>query len=119
MVLRAIADAEGIAVTDEEIEDEINKIVSGAANPEQMQKVYSADRYMRSVLRNEMYDERLSNHLIASATEGKGATLNGYDPDAEASAVEDKPKKKKSSKKAAESTDDAAEEPAEEAQAES
>ena len=33
--------------------------MAGAPNPEQMQKVYSADRYMRSVLRNEMYDERL------------------------------------------------------------
>ncbi|HET7717949.1 MAG TPA: trigger factor, partial [Bauldia sp.] len=78
LVLREIAEREGIAVTDEEVEAEIEGIVSGAANPEQMQKVYSADRYMRSVLRNEMYDERLSTHLIDIATEGKGATLNGY-----------------------------------------
>jgi large subunit ribosomal protein L17 len=38
---------------------------------------------MRSVLRNEMYDERLQNFLIESATEGKGATLNGYVPGSE------------------------------------
>jgi trigger factor len=83
LVLREIAEREGIAVTDEEIESEISNIVSGAANPEQMQQVYSADRYMRSVLRNEMYDERLQNFLIESATEGKGATLNGYVPGSE------------------------------------
>jgi trigger factor len=83
LVLREIAERDKIAVADEEVEAEIEQIVSGAANPEQMQQVYSADRYMRSVLRNEMYDERLSNHLIEIATEGRGAVLNGYVPTAE------------------------------------
>lgn len=110
LVLQEIAKREGIEISDDEIEAEIEKIVGGAANPEQMQKVYSADRYMRSVLRNEMYDERLSNHLIESATEGKGAVTNAYvaesaetDPEA---VVEETPKKKKASKKA-EATDPA------------
>ena len=70
--------------------------VSGAPNPDQMRQVYSADRYMRSVLRNEMYDERLSNFLIDTATEGRGATLNGYVPGAEttpADGGEEKPAK--------------------------
>ena len=35
---------------------------------------------MRSVLRNEMYDERLSNFLIEVATEGRGATLQWLRP---------------------------------------
>ena len=83
LVLREIAERDKIAVGDEEVDAEIEQIVSGAANPDQMQQVYSADRYMRSVLRNEMYDERLSNHLIEIATEGKSAVLNGYDPAAE------------------------------------
>jgi hypothetical protein len=80
-----------------------------------MSKVYSADRYMRSVLRNEMYDERLSNHLIASATEGKGAVTNAYDPEAAVEAVaEEKPKaRKKSTKKTDEAVADEAEAPAE------
>jgi trigger factor len=38
LVLREIAEREGIAVTDEEVEAEISTIVSGAANPDQMQK---------------------------------------------------------------------------------
>jgi trigger factor len=88
LVLREIAQREGIAITEDEIEAEIHNIVSGAPNPEKMEEVYSADRYMRSVLRNEMYDERLSNHLINTATEGRGATLNGYEPGSETSGAE-------------------------------
>ncbi len=34
-----------------------------------------------------MYDERLREHLIGIATEGKGAVLNGYDPAAESTAM--------------------------------
>jgi trigger factor len=104
LVLQEIAKRENIAVSDDEVESEIETIVSGAPNPDQMRQVYSGDRYMRSVLRNEMYDERLSNFLIDTATEGRGATLNGYVPGAEettpgAEAAEEKPKAKKSSKK--------------------
>lgn len=106
LVLREIAERDGIAVSDEEVESEIHDIVSGAANPEQMEKVYSADRYMRSVLRNEMYDERLSDHLIAIATEGRGAVLNGYEL---ASETEDTEKSKRKSR--AKETDEAAGEP--------
>lgn len=111
LVLREIAEREGITVSDEDIEAEIERITSAAPNPEQMQQVYGADRYMRSMLRNEIYDERLSNHLITSATEGKGATLNGYDPDAatESEPTEEKPKVKKSrAKKAKEPAGDEA-----------
>jgi large subunit ribosomal protein L17 len=78
-----------------------------------MEKVYSADRYMRSVLRNEMYDERLSNHLIEIATGGKGATLNGYEPGSETQAAgarkgAAKATGKKSSKKKDDRADDTA-----------
>ncbi len=98
LVLRAVAEREGIAISDDEIDSEIENIVSGAPNPDQMRQVYSADRYMRSVLRNEMYDERLSNFLIDTATEGRGATLNGYVPGtettpAESEAADEKPAK--------------------------
>jgi trigger factor len=114
LVLREIAEREGIKVSDEEVEQEIQSITEGAPNPEQMQQVYGADRYMRSVLRNELYDERLSNYLINSATEGKGATLNGYDPDSDAAAETggkgSRPASRgarKSSKKSAETEDKA------------
>jgi trigger factor len=116
LVLREIAQREGIAITEDEIEAEIHNIVSGAPNPEKMEEVYSADRYMRSVLRNEMYDERLSNHLINTATEGRGATLNGYEPGSETSAAEtglkeSKPTAKKAAKKSAATEDEADDKP--------
>jgi trigger factor len=113
LVLREIAEREGIAVTDEEVSAEIEGIVAGAPNPEQMEKVYSADRYMRSVLRNEMYDERLSNHLIEVATGGKGATLNGYEPGSESEpAGARKGTAKASGKKSSKKKDDSVEEKA-------
>jgi len=118
LVLREIADREGIAISDDEIDTEIENIVSGAPNPDQMRQVYSADRYMRSVLRNEMYDERLSNFLIDTATEGRGATLNGYVPGSEttpAEGAEEKPAAKGSKKSAARKKD--AEKPAAKAEA--
>jgi trigger factor len=79
LILREIADREGIAVSDEEIEAEINTVTSAAPNAEQLRQLYSGDRYMRSVIRNELYDEQLTNRLIAIATEGRGAVINGYD----------------------------------------
>jgi trigger factor len=115
LVLRAVAEREGIAISDDEIDSEIENIISGAPNPDQMRQVYSADRYMRSVLRNEMYDERLSNFLIDTATEGRGATLNGYVPGTEttpADGGEEKPaktSKKSAAKKDAEKSSSRAE----------
>ena len=100
-MLREIAEREGIEVSDEELDEAIAGIIAGVAKPEQMEKVYSADRYMRSVLKNEMYDERLSDHLINIATEGKGAVLHGYDPAVEIAAEPDDQPKKKAGKKAA------------------
>ena len=79
LVLREIADREGITVSDEDIEAEIETIVSGAPNPEQMRQVYGGDRYMRSILRNDLYDQRLTDRLIAIATEGRGAVTNAYE----------------------------------------
>jgi len=55
-----------------------------------------------------MYDERLSNFLIDTATEGRGATLNGYVPGSEttpAEGAEEKPAAKGSKKTGARKKD--------------
>lgn len=78
LVLRAIAEREGIAVTDEDLDQEIEEIVSGAPNEEQLRKVYSGDRYMRTVLRNDLFDKRLTDRLIEIATEGREPVINAY-----------------------------------------
>lgn len=78
LVLRAIAEREGIEVSDEDVDREVDDIVSGAPNEEQLRTVYSGDRYMRRVLRNDLFDQRLTDRLIEIATEGRGAVINGY-----------------------------------------
>jgi trigger factor len=79
LILRAIAEKEGIEVTDADIDAEVETIVTGAPNEEQLRKVYGGDRYMRTVLRNELFDQRLTDRLIELATEGRGAVLNAFD----------------------------------------
>jgi trigger factor len=78
LVLRAIAEREGIEISDEDLDNEVEGIVSGAPNEEQLRKVYSGDRYMRTVLRNDLFDKRLTDRLIEIATEGREPVINGY-----------------------------------------
>jgi len=78
LILREIAEREKIEVTDADIEAEIDGITAGAPNADQMRTVYSGDRYMRTVLRNDLFDKRLTDFLIETATEGRGAVTNGF-----------------------------------------
>lgn len=78
LILRAIAEKEGIAVSDDDLDSEINEIVTGAPNEDQLRTVYSGDRYMRTVLRNDLFDKRLTDRLIEIATEGREPVINGY-----------------------------------------
>lgn len=88
LVLRQVAEREGIEVSDEDLDAEVNDIVAGTPNEEQLRQVYSGDRYMRTVLRNDLFDRRLTDRLIEIATEGRGAVINGYVAPAEASTAE-------------------------------
>jgi trigger factor len=78
LILREIAEREGIAVSDEDLDHEIEDITSGAPNADQMRQVYSGDRYMRTVLRNDLFDKRLTDRIIEIATDGRGAVINGF-----------------------------------------
>lgn len=78
LVLREIAEREGIEVTDADLEAEIEDLMLASPDPEQARKVYGDDRYMRGVLRNDLFDRRLSDRLIEIATEGRGAVVNGW-----------------------------------------
>lgn len=78
LILREVAEREGIEVSDEDIEREIEDITAGAPNAAQIRQVYSGDRYMRTVLRNDLFDRRLTDRLIEIATGGRGAVINGY-----------------------------------------
>jgi trigger factor len=78
LVLREVAEREGIEVSDEDLDHEVEELTEGAPNAEQLRTVYSGDRYMRTVLRNDLFDRRLTDRLIEIATEDRGAVTNGY-----------------------------------------
>jgi trigger factor len=93
LVLREVAEREGIEVSDEDLDREVEEITEGAPNAEQLRVVYSGDRYMRTVLRNDLFDKRLTDRLIEIATVGRGAVINGYEapPRSESDATDDVP----------------------------
>ena len=76
--MREIAKRENVSVTDEDLDSEIDDIVSGAPQEAEMRQAYGSNAYLRSSLRNDLYDQRLTDRLIEIATEGKGAVINGY-----------------------------------------
>jgi trigger factor len=79
LILREIAEREGIEVTEADLEAEIDRLVEGAAEADQMRQVYSGD-YFKRMLSNQLFEQRISDRLIEIATEGRGATSNGWTP---------------------------------------
>ena len=77
LLLREIAKREGIAVSDEDLDAEITSLSSPGANPDRLQELYQSD-YFRGVLRNDLFERRITERLIELATEGRGAVLNGW-----------------------------------------
>lgn len=78
MILREIAEREGITVTDADLEAELDKITANAPDPEQARKIYSSDRYMSTVIHNDLFDTKLTNRILEIATEGRGAVVGGW-----------------------------------------
>lgn len=81
VVLREVAKREGIEVADEDIDASVERMVATsttARDPEQAAAFFRSD-FVRSSLRNEMFDRKLQDRLIELATEGRGAVLNGWE----------------------------------------
>lgn len=88
MILQEIARLENVEVTDEDLDAEIDRVAGPDLNPDEndaeavarakrLRDVYTSD-YFRSVLRNDLFERKLTDHIIDLATEGKGAVINGY-----------------------------------------
>lgn len=86
LILREIAEREGIEIGDEEIEAQIDEVTAGIPEREQAREIYRANEYLRSALRNELFDRRLTDRIIEIATEGKGAVVNAFVPEETAEA---------------------------------
>lgn len=72
LVLQEVAKAEGLEVTQEDMNAEIDKLIAGQPNSEQMRSLYESD-YFRGMLENELHDRKLSELVVELGTEGRGA----------------------------------------------
>jgi trigger factor len=82
LLLREIAEKEGVAVDDDDVDAEIDVLTAGSANSAQMRDLYSKEGYFRKMLRDDLFDRKLTDRLVEIATEGRGAVINGFvEPD--------------------------------------
>jgi trigger factor len=86
MIVQEFAKAENLDVTDEDIEAEIAKVLGEAPDPSdeeataqhnRMSELYNGS-YFRQMMRNQLYDQKVTDRLIEIATEGKGAVINAW-----------------------------------------
>ncbi|MGC4108582.1 MAG: trigger factor [Thermomicrobiales bacterium] len=87
LLLREYATKEGVEVTDEDIDAEIERLIGanagavsgeeGEAQAQRLREIYKSD-YFKNMLQSELFDRKLQDHLIEQATEGKGAVINGW-----------------------------------------
>ncbi|MFT4036820.1 MAG: trigger factor [Thermomicrobiales bacterium] len=81
LLMRAIAEKEAIAVTDDEVQTAIDRMVAAAAGASQpaQAEAFARSDYLRTMLMNEMFDRQLTDRLIEMATEGRGAVINAWE----------------------------------------
>jgi trigger factor len=86
LILQEIARRENIEVTGEDIDAELDRILGpiaeGSEQSQRMREMYQSD-YFRNMVRSEVFDRKLTDHIIEIATEGKGAVTNGWEPPTE------------------------------------
>ena len=93
LLLREIADREGIAVADADLDQAVSEMVASVdptANPEQMAQFYRSD-YVRGALRSDIFERKLFDRLVELATEGRGAVVNAWEPAPETTPAADEP----------------------------
>ena len=98
ILVQEFAKAENVEVTDEDLDAEIAKVVGNApesgdeselANYERMKTLYNGS-YFRNMLKNQLFDQKVTDRLIEIATEGKGSVLNAWTaPEVDESAADE------------------------------
>lgn len=89
MILQEIARLEKIEIADEDLDAEVDRVAGPDLNPDEadeeavarakrMRDVYNSD-YFRNVLRNDLFERKLTDRIIEIATEGRGAALNAFE----------------------------------------
>src|SRR5215216_7809152 len=82
LLLRAIAEREGIAVGDDDVDSAVERISLAAQTSEQPQQAeaFARSDYVRSMLQSELFERQLTDRLVEIATEGRGAVVNAWSP---------------------------------------
>lgn len=85
LVLREIATREGVSVSAQDIDAEIERLIGTSENRDQLRSIYSGN-YIRNLLENELFERKLMDHIIGIATEGRGPADPPEEPEAPAEA---------------------------------
>ena len=80
LLLRAIAEREGIAVGDEDVDAAVERISLAAQTSEQPKQAeaFARSDYVRGMLQSELFERQLTDRLVEIATEGRGAVVNAW-----------------------------------------
>jgi trigger factor len=80
LLLRTIAEREGIAVGDEDVDAAVERISVAAQTSEQPQQAeaFARSDYVRGMLQSELFERQLTDRLVEIATEGRGAVVNAW-----------------------------------------
>jgi trigger factor len=95
LLLRSIAEREGIAIGDDDVDAAVERISVAAQTSEQPQQAeaFARSDYVRGMLQSELFERQLTDRLVEIATGGQGAVVNGWEapvPDqSELSAADD------------------------------
>jgi trigger factor len=81
LLLRAIAEREGIAVGDEVVDEAVERMTLAAQSSEQPQQAeaFARSDYVRGMLQSELFERQLTDRLIEIATEGRGVVVNAWE----------------------------------------
>jgi trigger factor len=71
LIIEAIAAAEGIKVSDDEILAQINNLVAHAKEPDEIKKIYSSPHY-QGMIEEELRQQKVTDRLLDVVTEGRG-----------------------------------------------
>jgi trigger factor len=80
LLLRTIAEREGIAVGDDDVDAAVERIslAAQASEKPQQAEAFARSDYVRGMLQSELFERQLTDRLIEIATEGRGAVVNGW-----------------------------------------
>jgi trigger factor len=87
LILREIAEREKIEIDADAVNAEIDAQVAGLPAQQEALETYRNSEYLQSMIRNQLFDRRLTDRIVEIATEGRGAIVNGFELPADEAAT--------------------------------